>query len=146
MSWLDYKNLLEGKNADPAAWQAARKANPNEQESALFHALDSVLTEGKDTALYDIAALMLKLAKAVEQALALALDDPYMPTDEEWAAHPWATEAATDDGGGLFLYDTEPVLGKAVWLAVGDRMSRAIRTTTPPADFRNTLRRRPDGV
>lgn len=76
MSWLDYKALIVNRNADPAAWRAARKANPNEHEFALWNALHHVLTESSEwdtkTAMYEIAMLMLKL---VEAAAAVGVGD-----------------------------------------------------------------------
>jgi len=75
-----------------------------------------------------------------------ATNDPYMPTDEEWAAHPWAKFAATDGDGDLFLYEKKPELGTAVWWQNYETEFTPIRRTTPPADFHNTLRYRPEGI
>ena len=87
------------------------------------------------------------VAEALDEidAKAAAVDE-YMPTDEEWAANPWATRAATDDGGEMWLFGKEPELGTAVWWPVDNSGCASIRFTTPPADFRTTLRHRPANI
>lgn len=75
-----------------------------------------------------------------------AANDPYMPTPEEWAAHPWAKFAATDDDGYLWLYDTRPDEGKTFcWWVLGEE-AQLLKTTLPPADYRTTLRQHPEGI
>lgn len=72
--------------------------------------------------------------------------DPYMPTPEEWAAHPEAIAAATDDSGAMCLYEKKPEIGVVVWWNANGGAYDLLRYITPPAHFRTTLRHRPEGI
>lgn len=76
-----------------------------------------------------------------------AANDPYMPTNEEWAEYPWAISATTDASGAMWLYDGEPVATRknGIWNCVCEN-SCFLKLAAPPADFRTTLRLRPEGI
>lgn len=54
MGWFEYARLIEKHNIDSAAWENARKGNPNTPEHALKNALEHVLAE-------DVVELIMKL-------------------------------------------------------------------------------------
>jgi hypothetical protein len=75
-----------------------------------------------------------------------ATNDPYMPADVEWEAHPEAMAAATDENGAMYLYEKEPSPGTVVWWNENGGIYELLRFIAPPADFHTTLRRRPEGI
>lgn len=77
-------------------------------------------------------------------ALAATVDE-YMPTDEEWAANPWATASAADGDGTVYMYSSIPRKGDVFWWETG-APSALLKNVTPPANFRTTLRMRPEGI
>lgn len=77
-----------------------------------------------------------------------AANDPYMPTPEEWAAHPWAKFAATDKDGEILLYTDRPTDAQTTifWRCENCTGVLSLKYVAPPADFHDTLRHRPEGI
>jgi len=102
-----------------------------------------------ETMVAENAAIRQAIAEAREVVGRLeGEDDPFMPTDEEWAAYPWAKLAATDDDGTLWLYDLQPSADHLHDWETHDNAIECehLRRVTPPADYRTTLRQRPEGI
>lgn len=101
-----------------------------------------------ETVIAENAAMRQAIAEAKEVVERLeGEDDPYMPTDAEWAAYPLAVAAATDDSGELWLYRIVPnVTGTRIWSSADKNVVCCLKSVTPPADFRTTLRHRPAGI
>lgn len=85
-------------------------------------------------------------ARAVIEQLPVE-DDPYMPTDAEWAAYPEAMAAATDIDGKLWLYRVKTLTkGTRAWSSSPANTVCCLKDVAPPANFHTTLRHRPAGI
>lgn len=98
MSWQDYAKLIEERNLDPAAWRAARKANPNTPEAALKWAIrERVISTSDETTLDDLVTVILGLADN-HQLIINIFDDFYELLDrvaQEMGDTVWFNHGAT---------------------------------------------------